>query len=64
MEIADEKQKMNTVKEELEEAMDRSVDLSERMFFDSMLQMIGISPVAEEDTLLFDFRDFDGGLFM
>ena len=59
MEIADEKQKMNTVKEELEEAMDRSVDLSERMFFDSMLQMIGISPVAEEDTLLFDFRDFD-----
>ena len=59
MEITEEKQKMETVKDKLEETMDRAVDFSERLFFDSMLQMIGLAPIAEEDPLLYDYRDFD-----
>ena len=59
MELSQEQQILDSGKEQIESTMDFAVEMSDRIFFDLNLQMIGILPVSGGDALMFSYRDFN-----
>ena len=59
MELSEEQALLDAGKEQIESTMDFAVEMSDRMFFDSMLQMIGMPSLSGGEELLFSYRDFN-----
>ena len=59
MELSEEQVLLDAGKEQIESTMDFAVEMSDRMFFDSMLQMIGMPSLSGGEELLFSYRDFN-----
>jgi len=59
LELSEEQELLNSGKEQIETTMDFAVEMSDRMYFDSMVQMIGMPPLSGGDALLFSYRDFN-----
>ena len=59
MQINNEKAKLEEGREKIESDMHLAVELSERIYFDPVEQMIGVPVVGKNEDRLFDYRSFN-----
>lgn len=58
VQLSEEKTKLSEIRTQLETNMDLAVELSEKLFFDTESQRLGLTPVSDGEQNFFDYRSF------